>query len=231
MRLSIPIIILFLLSGAAAAQISSDRERFDIELHPGEVQEKILTLTNTGDSPISEISKTSIGGDAKDLIYLDMPDPKILAPQDKEEIKIFFAIPPETEPGTYTGFMYLIDSSPPSMPLVVEFHIDVIKQESYGLSLSINDAKMASTTAKADESAKLDLVVRNTGQFRDVASINSSSLPSGWMVSLMDGDNEVTLPYNVPLCARHKPRYEAEDYFCQPRPDGSCEYHCHVNGK
>jgi hypothetical protein len=199
MRLSIPIIILFLLSGAAAAQISSDRERFDIDLHPGEVQEKLLTLTNIGDSPISEISKTSIGGDAKDLIYLDMPEPKILAPQDKEEIKIFFAIPPETEPGTYTGFMYLIDSAPPSMPLVVEFHIDVLKQESYGLSLSINDAKMASTIAKPDESAKLDLEVRNTGQFRDIASINSSSLPSGWMVSLMEGDNEVSLPYDVPL--------------------------------
>lgn len=199
MRLSIPILILFLLSGAAAAQISSDRERFDIELHPGEVQEKILTLTNTGDTSISEISKTSIGGDAKDLIYLDMPEPKILDPQDKEEIKIFFAIPPETEPGTYTGFMYLIDSAPPSMPLVVEFHIDVLKQESYGLSLSIDDAKMASAIAKADESAKLDLEVRNTGQFRDVASINSSSLPVGWMVSLMEGDNEVSLPYDVPL--------------------------------
>lgn len=199
MRLSIPIIILFLLSGAAAAQISSDRERFDIELHPGEVQEKILTLTNTGDSSISGISKTSIGGDAKDLIYMEMPDPKVLDPQDKEEIKIFFAIPPETGPGTYTGFMYLIDSSPPSMPLVVEFHIEVLKQESYGLSLSINDAKTASTVAKADESAKLDLEIRNTGQFRDVASINSSSLPSGWVVSLMEGDNEVSLPYEVPL--------------------------------
>jgi putative cell wall-binding protein len=199
MRLSIPIIILFLLSGAAAAQISSDRERFDIELHPGEVVEKILTLTNTGDSPISDISRTSIGGIAKDLIYLEMPDPKILDTQDKEEIKIFFAIPPETEPGTYTGFMYLIDSSPPSMPLVVEFHIDVLEQESYGLSLSINDAKTASTIAKPDESAKLDLEIRNTGQFRDVASINSSSLPSGWMVSLLEGDNEVSLPYDVPL--------------------------------
>ena len=140
-----------------------------------------------------------IGGDAKDLIYLDMPEPKILDTQDKEEIKIFFAIPPETEPGTYTGFMYLIDSSPPSMPLVVEFHIAVLKQESYGLSLSINDAKMASTVAKADQSAKLDIEVRNTGQFRDVASINSSSLPSGWMVSLVEGDNEISLPYDLPL--------------------------------
>jgi hypothetical protein len=199
MRLSIPIFILFLLTGVAVAQISSDRERFDIELHPGEVVEKILTLTNTGDSPISEISKTPIGGNAKDLIYLDMPEPKILAPTDKEEIKVFFAIPPETEPGTYSGFMYLIDSSPPSMPSVVDFNIHVLKQESYGLSLTIDDAKTAFALAKADESAKLDLEVRNTGQFRDVASINSSSLPSGWIVSLMDGDNEVSLPYDLPL--------------------------------
>jgi len=199
MRLSILIFILFLLTGVAVAQISSDRERFDIELHPGEVVEKILTLTNTGDSPISEISKTSIGGNAKDLIYLDMPEPKILAPTDKEEIKVFFAIPPETEPGTYSGFMYLIDSSPPSMPSVVDFHIHVLKQESYGLSLTIDDAKTAFALAKSDESAKLDLEVRNTGQFRDVASINSSSLPSGWIVSLMDGDNEVSLPYDLPL--------------------------------
>lgn len=199
MKLSIPLVILFLLVGVAAAQLSSDRERFDIELHPGEVEEKILTLTNTGDSPIEEISKTSIGGNAKDLIYLDMPEPKILAPKDKEEIKIFFAIPPETQPGTYTGFMYLIDSSPPSMPLVVEYHIDVIKQESYGLSLSIEDAKKASTFAKSDEPAELDMVVRNVGQFRDVASINSSSLPAGWSVSLMEGDDEVSLPYDLPL--------------------------------
>jgi putative cell wall-binding protein len=199
MKLSIPIIVLFLLVGAAAAQLSSDRERFDIELHPGEVEEKILTLTNTGDTSILEISKTSIGGSAQDLIYLDMPEPKVLAPQDKEEIKIFFAIPPEIKPGSYIGFMYLIDSSPPSMPLVVEFHIEVVKQESYGLSLSINDAKAATEIAKSDEPAEMDVVVRNMGQFRDVASINSSSLLPGWSISLIEGDAEVDLPYDLPL--------------------------------
>jgi hypothetical protein len=199
MKLRIPIIILFLLAGAAAAQLSSDRERFDIKLHPGEVEEKILTLSNTGDTPILEISQTSIGGNAKDLIYLDMPEAKILAPQDKEEIKIFFAIPPEIKPGSYDGFMYLIDSPPPSMPLVVEFHIEVVKQESYGLRLTINDAHTASEFAKSDESAEMDLVIRNMGQFRDVAYINSSFLPPGWSVGLVDGKEEVDLPYNVPL--------------------------------
>jgi hypothetical protein len=199
MKLRIPMVILLLLVGAAAAQLSSDRERFDIELHPGEVEEKILTLTNTGDTPIIGISQTSIGGSAKDLIYIDMPDPKILAPQDEEELKIFFAIPPEMKPGSYDGFMYLIDSPPPSMPLAVEFHIEVVKQESYGLSLTINDAKMASEYAKSDESAEMDLMIRNMGQFRDVASINSSSLPPGWSAIIEDGDEEVAVPYNVPL--------------------------------
>jgi hypothetical protein len=199
MKLRIPLIILFLLAGTAAGQLSSDRERFDISLHPGEVVEKTLTLTNSGDSPVMEISKTSIGGAAKDLIFLDMPEPEILAPGDEEEIKIFFAIPPETSPGTYTGFMYLIDSSPPSMPIVVEFHIEILKQESYGLDLSVNDAKAALEYAKADEPAEMELEVRNMGQFRDVVSLNSSSLPSGWSVSLMDGDNEVFLPYNLPI--------------------------------
>ena len=199
MKLRIPIIILLLMVGAAAAQLSSDRERFDIKLHPGEVEEKILTLTNTGDTPILKISQTSIGGSAKDLIYLDMPEFKVLEPQDKERLKIFFAIPPEVKPGSYDGFMYLIDSSPPSMPLVVEFHIEVVKQESYGLSLSINDAQAASEFAKSDEPAEMDLTIRNLGQFRDVASINSSSLPPGWSVSIEDGDEEVNLPYNVPL--------------------------------
>jgi hypothetical protein len=37
------------------------------------------------------------------------------------------------------------------------------------------------------------------GQFRDVASINSSYLLPGWSVSLMEGDEEVNLPYDLPL--------------------------------
>jgi hypothetical protein len=199
MKLSIPIIILFLLAWTAAAQLSSDRDRFDIEVHPGEVVEKVLTLTNIGDTPISEISVTSLGGDAKDFVFLDIPESEILSPKDKKEINIFFAIPPETKPGTYAGFMYLIDSSPPSMPLVVEFHINVVKQESYSISLSINDAKAALEFAQADEPAEMDLVVKNLGQFRDVASINSSFVPEGWSVSLLEGDDEVFLPYDVQL--------------------------------
>lgn len=199
MKLIIPLFAIFLLAGIAAAQLSSDRERFDVELHPGEVLQKYLILTNTGDSPIAEISKTSIGGNAKDLIYLEMPEEKTLDPKDDEKIKIFFAVPPETEPGTYTGFMYLMDSPPPSVPLAIEFHIKVTEQESYGLSLLLDDANKATDFAKSDQPAEFDIEIRNTGKFRDIASINTSELPRGWSVSLMDGDNEIDLPYNLPL--------------------------------
>ncbi len=40
MRLIYPIITLFLLISAATAQLSPDKERFDVVLHPGEVEEK-----------------------------------------------------------------------------------------------------------------------------------------------------------------------------------------------
>ncbi|MDM7912447.1 MAG: hypothetical protein QUS09_05055, partial [Methanotrichaceae archaeon] len=69
----------------------------------------------------------------------------------------------------------------------------------YGLSLTINDAKSASTFAKADEPATFDLSIRNLGRFRDVASIDTSSMPDGWTVSLLDGEDEYSLPYELPL--------------------------------
>ncbi len=199
MRLIYSIVILFLLVAAAAAQLSPDRERFDIVLHPGEVEEKTLTLTNSGDTPIHKIDSTPVSGSAKDLIFMDMPDMKVLAPKDKVEITIYFAISPETRPGSYTGFIYLLDSTPPSMPLEIEFYIDVVEQDSYGLSMTINDAKSASTLAKADEPAIFDLTLRNLGRFRDVATINVTALPDGWTASLLDGDNESPLPYELPL--------------------------------
>lgn len=193
------ITILILLSGAAHAQLSPDKGRFDIELHPGEVVEKTLTLKNVGDMPIYEISKTPISGDAKDFIFLSIPEGKALSPQEKEKIKIFFVVPPETEPGPYTGFIYLLDSAPPSMPVGIEFHVDVIKPQSYDISMSINDARSASTFAKADETADFDLLVTNLGKFRDMVSIDIPKLPDGWSASLLDGEDEVPIPYEVPL--------------------------------
>ncbi len=193
------LVILLLLTGAASAQIAPDRERFDIELHPGEVVEKTLTLKNIGDMPIAKISNTPISGDAKDYIFLSIPEDKILPPQEKEKIKIFFAVPPETKPGSYTGFIYLLDSAPPSMPVSIEFHINVIEPESYDIGMSINDAISATTFAKADETADFDLTVTNLGRFRDVASIDVPALPDGWSASLFDGDDEVPIPYDISL--------------------------------
>lgn len=199
MKLTYLIAILLLLAGAAHAQLAPDKGRFDIELHPGEVVEKTLTLKNVGDVPIYHISNTPISGNAKDFIFLSIPDGKALAPQEKEKVKIFFAVPPETQPGSYTGFIYLLDSAPPSMPVGIEFHVDVIKPQSYDISMSINDARSASTFAKADETADFDLSVTNLGKFRDMASIDIPKLPDGWSASLLDGEDEVPIPYEVPL--------------------------------
>lgn len=193
------IVILILLAGAASAQLSPDKKRFDIELHPGEVVEKTLTLKNVGDTPIFQISKTPVSGSAMDFIFLSIPEDKVLAPQDKEKAKIFFAVPPETKPGQYTGFIYLLDSAPPSMPIAIEFHVNVVEPESYDISMSIDDAVSASTSAKADETADFDLTVTNLGRFRDIASIDVPALPDGWSASLLDGDDEVPVPYEVPL--------------------------------
>ncbi len=98
MRLIYSIAVLILLSSAAAAQLEPDKERFDVVLHPGEVEEKTLKVSNAGDAPIFKISNTPVSGSAKDYVFLGIPEGKALEPQDSAEIKIFFAIPPETEP-------------------------------------------------------------------------------------------------------------------------------------
>lgn len=199
MRPIYTIVIMCLLAGAAVGQLSPDRERFDIVLHPGELEEKALTLTNTGDAPILKIDSTPVSGSAEDLILMNMPEIEVLMPEETAEGSIFFAIPPETKPGSYTGFIYLLDSTPPSMPIKIEFYIDVVEQDSYGLTMTIDDAKSASTFAKADEPAVFDLSLRNLGRFRDVASIDVKSQPEGWTLILLDGEDEYSLPYEVSL--------------------------------
>jgi putative cell wall-binding protein len=199
MRLIYPIVILFLLIAASSAQLAPDKERFDVVLHPGDLEERTLKVTNIGDAPIFKISKTQMSGTAKDYIFLDMPEEKPLMPQDKAEIKIYFALSPETRPGTYTGFLYLLDSTPPSLPTRIDFELTVIAQESYGIGMTIDDAKSATLSANAEDTAQFDLAVKNLGAFRDVASIDAGSLPNGWTVSLIDGEKTVDLPYDVPL--------------------------------
>ena len=199
MRLIYPLIILFLLTGAAAAQLTPDKDRFDIVLHPGDGEERTLKVINAGDSAIFKIAKTEMIGDARDFIFIDVPEGKPLSPGDEAEIKIYIGIPPETKPGAYTGFIYLMESSPPSLPLRIDFHIDVIVQESYGIAMTVEDAKSASLRASAKDRAQFNLAVKNLGSFRDIASIDSGALPEGWSIFLLDDDEAVTMPYDLPL--------------------------------
>ncbi len=199
MRLIYPIVVMFLLAAVSSAQLSPDKDRFDVVLHPGDLVERTLKLTNTGDSTIHEISKTEMSGTAKGYIFLDMPEEEPLAPGDEAEIKIFFVLPPETEPGTYTGFLYLLDSAPPSLPIRIEFDLTAIAQESYGISMTINDAKSAEISAGAEDIAEFDLAINNLGAFRDVASIDCELLPEGWSASLMDGEETLEFPYDLAL--------------------------------
>lgn len=199
MKLIYQFVILFLLTSAATAQLSPDKERFDVVLHPGEVEEKTLKVTNIGDAPISRITSTQVSGSAKDFIFLGMPEDKKLQPQDEAEVKIFLAVPQETRPGTYTGFIYLLDNAPPSLPLRIEFTLDVVERQAYGLDMTIDDARSAATFANSDDSAKFDLSVKNLGRFRDVVSIDAQPLPEGWRVTLLDGKKEHALPYELPL--------------------------------
>jgi len=199
MRPIYPIVILFLLIAASSAQLAPDKERFDVVLHPGDLEERTLKVTNIGDATIFKISKTQMSGTARDYIFLDIPEEKPLMPQDKAEIKIYFVLPPETRPGTYTGFIYLLDSAPPSLPMRIDFELTVIGQESYGIGMTIDDAKSATLSANAEDIAQFDLAVKNLGAFRDVASIDAGPLQEGWSVNLMDGEKVLDLPYDVPL--------------------------------
>lgn len=199
MRLINLTVILFLLSAASSAQLEPDKDRFDVMLHPGDLEERTMKVTNTGDATIYKISKTQMSGTAQGYIFLDIAEEKPLLPQDEAEIKIYFALPPETQPGTYTGFLYLLDSAPPSLPVRIDFELTVIAQESYGISMTINDAKSAELSANAEDIAQFDLEVKNLGGFRDVASIDYGQLPEGWSAKLIDGKKTEDFPYNLSL--------------------------------
>ncbi|HPT36945.1 MAG TPA: hypothetical protein PLZ44_01505 [Methanothrix sp.] len=202
MRPIYSIVILFLLTAASYAQLEPDKERFDVVLHPGDLEERTLKVANIGDDAIYKISKTEISGTARGYIFLSIPDDledKPLMPEDKAEIKVYFALPPEAKPGTYTGFLYLLDSEPPSLPIRIDFNLNVIAQESYGIGMTIDDAKSAELSANAEDIAQFDLSVKNLGAFRDVASIDIGQLPDGWSVTLLDGKKTPDFPYNLSI--------------------------------
>lgn len=199
MRLIYPFIVLLLLTGVSVAQLTPDKDRFDIVLHPGDGDERTLKLLNTGDSTIFKIDKTQMIGNARDFIFIDVPEGKPLSPGDEAEIKIYIGVPPETEPGVYTGSIYLMESAPPSLPLRIDFHINVIVQESYGIAMTIEDAKSASLRASAKDIAQFHLEIKNLGKFRDIASIDAGALPEGWSIMLLDDKEPLPMPYDIPL--------------------------------
>ncbi|HWQ18523.1 MAG TPA: hypothetical protein VN455_02020, partial [Methanotrichaceae archaeon] len=222
--------ILFLLACTASAQLAVDKNTFDIELHPGDVQIKTIVMKNLGTAPIFDITTSPVGGDAKEFLFvevqkIDRLDPEVKDNKDKQKniIPVICATPPDAKPGNYSGFIYIFDNTPPSVPIPIEFNVRVLKPESYGLSLFVDDAKSAHITAKPDEAAKLDLSVRNLGQFRDVALIDATSVPQGWSVTLLDNDNPVDLPYKLPIPSDESHSLTMEVKVPQPGVSGEVE--------
>ncbi len=196
-------VVLLVLAGGAAAQLATDKDKgFVVELHPGEITSpRTLTLENVGDMPISEITITPIGGEVMNLVTLGELEEEELAPGDDMDLDIIFSVPSDVDPGIYKGFVYFLDDVYPTFPLVVEFEVEVIEQENYGVSLNIEDARSASMQVEMDEPAEFELMVRNTGLFRDIISIDSSPAPEDWSVTLFNDKEAVDLPYSLPLSA------------------------------
>jgi hypothetical protein len=197
--------ILSLLVAVSAAELAADRDRFEVELHPGEMTKRTLILENLGDKPVFAIKQTPVAGTAKELVTVAIPKFEKLGPEsediyDKEELKveITFSSPPETDPGAYSGFVYFFDETS-SLPLMVEFAVELTEQESYGVSLKIDDARSASANVDPEVPAEFELLVRNAGLFKDVISVDLPSLPPRWTAILFDGGKSVDIPYNLTL--------------------------------
>ncbi|HPJ29891.1 MAG TPA: hypothetical protein PLZ42_00695 [Methanothrix sp.] len=198
MKLLSLLAILLLLVAVSAAELEADIDRFELELHPGEMTERVLALENSGDGPIRELTASPVAGSARDLVTMEIEEMEMLIPGEDTVVDITFSSPAETIPGTYSGFVYFFDDTS-SLPIMVEFVIEIIEEESYGVSFSINDARSASLTVDPDESAEFELLVRNAGLFKDVISIDAPSLPPRWTATLFDGTDAVALPYNLTL--------------------------------
>lgn len=198
MKLISLLAIPLLLVAVSAAELTADIDRFEVELHPGELTERTLTLTNSGDEPIFGIATIPVAGKAKELVTMEISEFEVLGPEEDVEVDINFSTPPEISPGTYPGFVYFFDEVP-SLPLRVEFEVEVIAQESYGVSLSIDDSRSSTATADPDEPAEFEIYVRNAGRFKDVISIDTPRLPPLWTATLFDGTEAMEMPYNLTL--------------------------------
>ena len=198
MKLISLLAIPLLLVAVSAAELAADIDRFEVELHPGEITERTLILKNSGNQPIFGITTMPVAGKAKELVVMEISKFEILAPGEEVKVKIKFSTPPEISPGTYPGFAYFFDDAS-SLPLLVEFEVAVIEEESYGVSLSIDDARSSSATADPDEPAEFEIFVRNAGRFKDVISLDVPRLPPRWTATLFDGTETVEMPYNLTL--------------------------------
>jgi putative cell wall-binding protein len=205
MRFVEAVLLLILLAMPVHAQLAADKEVIDIELHPGELDTRTITLLNTGDKAIYDVTISPIGGDAKDILLLSKHKIEKIEPNTKDDeekkakITVICAIPPELKPGVYSGFFYIYDGSLPNTPISVQIKVKVLTQESYGLSLFIDDMRQAYDFTRADDAAVFDISVRNQGTFRDVAALSISEIPEAWEATLEYGDEEIELPYEVPL--------------------------------
>ncbi|HNR57915.1 MAG TPA: hypothetical protein PKJ51_05615, partial [Methanothrix sp.] len=125
MKLISLLAIPLLLVAVSAAELTADIDRFEVELHPGELTERTLTLTNSGDEPIFGIATIPVAGKAKELVTMEISEFEVLGPEEDVEVDINFSTPPEISPGTYPGFVYFFDEVS-SLPLRVEFEVEVI---------------------------------------------------------------------------------------------------------
>jgi len=199
-------VILMIFSSIATAHLMADKDKFEIELNPDKMTKRSLKLENAGDVPITEIVTTPVAGDAKDLVIItvsefDKLNPEVEDEEDEEEVdvSVLFIALHDAKPGTYTGVVYFVDNTFPSLPLPVEFKIVIVEQDSYGVNLDIEDAKSASKRVDADTPVTFKLGVRNSGLFRDVISIDVSPLPESWSAILFDHGEAVDLPYELAL--------------------------------
>jgi hypothetical protein len=205
MRFVEAVLLLILLATPVHAQLVADKEVIDLELHPGELDTRTITLLDIGEKPIYGVTISPLGGDAKDIILLSKHKIEKIEPRNKNEeekkvkITVICAVPPEWKPGEYSGYFYIYDGTLPNTPISVRIKVKVLGQESYGLSLFIDDMRQASAFAKADEAAEFEISVRNQGIFRDVAVLDITEIPEAWDAILMDEEKEVDLPYEVPL--------------------------------
>ena len=90
MKLISLLAIPLLLVAVSAAELAAEIDRFEVELHPGEITERTLILKNSGNQPIFGITTMPVAGKAKELVLMEISKFEILAPGEEVKVKIKF---------------------------------------------------------------------------------------------------------------------------------------------